>query len=188
MNAARINGIRDNSQEQINWLRNCTPGQLDLRVQVGNTQLHSLLGLSLLAAKKHSELFITIDDSPITMGSDTHLEETKTTKVRAGELITQLDEALRYSPPAPRSDICSSGGVTRRRRKNTHPPDPRSDVCSSGGVTERKKTASRTASRPLERNMLLKRRVKEDKYSPPDPRSDTCSSGGVTDTRPMKGR
>lgn len=104
MDGARINSIRDDSQEQVNWLRlrNCiditgirVPEQSDLRTQVKTTQLGSLLRLSLLAAKKHSQLFLAIDDSPTTMGTNTHLEAFETAKDRAGELLTQLEDALR---------------------------------------------------------------------------------------------
>ena len=103
MEDARISSIRDDGQEQVNWLRlrNCmdmtpirVPGQGDLRIQVKNTQLSSLLRLSLHAAKKHSGLFITADDSPKTMGTDTHLEAFATAKSKAGELLTQVEEAL----------------------------------------------------------------------------------------------
>ena len=68
-------------------------------MQVKNTQLHSLLELSLLPAKKHSKQVIKIDKSPTQIGSDTYMEEFKTSKARAGELVTQSDEAFRIRIP-----------------------------------------------------------------------------------------
>ena len=70
-------------------------GQSDLRVQAINTQVHSRLGLSLLAAKKHPKRFLAMDNSTTQMGSDTHLDKFETSKARAGELVTQSDEAFR---------------------------------------------------------------------------------------------
>lgn len=103
LDEARIDSIQDNSREHVNWLRLRNsmdisqirvPGQADLRSQVKNTQLSSLLRHGLLAAKRHAELFILVDDAPGKMGSDTHLEAFETAKTTARELIDQLRDAL----------------------------------------------------------------------------------------------